>query len=168
MVFYISFFFLINFSLLASQRLYENYDNEESKFVVSSDISVIGDYSPVNAEKTNNSTVREFKAESKKVLEFKKQKYSVFFELDSHELSRKEKKKLTLLTKLFSGNLKVTGFTCDIGTENRNEILALNRSLEVKNFLNSKGIKNVEIIAKPQCCYISEDKSKNRRAEIEF
>lgn len=94
--------------------------------------------------------------------ETRKVSETVYFDLDSSELKYSEKEKLDRLSR--DNNYKVTGYTCDIGSKEYNDRLALRRARAVQNYL---GDIVKEIDGKGKCCYIdSKDKAKNRRAEI--
>ncbi len=92
----------------------------------------------------------------------KKTSETVYFDFDSYELKPSERAKLDSLSRDI--DYRVTGYTCDIGTKEYNDRLALKRAEAVKNYLGNI-VK--EINGKGKCCYIDQvDKSKNRRAEI--
>jgi outer membrane protein OmpA-like peptidoglycan-associated protein len=92
----------------------------------------------------------------------------VYFDFDSSVLMDREK--LKILASL--NDLKkvkavmVKGFTCDKGTMQYNDRLALLRARAVAAYLEDNGVKPSVVMGKGKCCYVSEDKRKNRRAEI--
>ncbi len=91
----------------------------------------------------------------------------VYFDFDSAVLTDREKLKILAslndLKKVKAVTVK--GFTCDRGTREYNDRLALLRARAVAAYLEDNGIKPSVVIGEGKCCYVSEDKSKNRRAE---
>jgi outer membrane protein OmpA-like peptidoglycan-associated protein len=93
----------------------------------------------------------------------------VYFDLNSAEVSFVEKKKLLDSTGILKngGDIEVTGYTCDIGTKDYNDELAIKRANSVGDVLVREiGVPVVTIKGMGKCCYVSDDKSKNRRVEI--
>ena len=99
-----------------------------------------------------------------------KEKIVIHFKLDSAKLMNSEKEKLELVSKTISrgiDHIEATGYTCKIGSEKYNKMLARRRAESVAHFLNDKGIKVYEVIGKGKCCYASDKNELNRRVELE-
>ena len=100
---------------------------------------------------------------------YNQEKTIVYFDFDSAVLKDSEKNKINLA---ISPNAKVdtvTGYTCDIGTKEYNDRLALKRAGAVSSYLKEKGVIPSKVEGKGKCCYVSEEKglkSLNRRVEI--
>ena len=62
--------------------------------------------------------------------------------------------------------VEVTGYTCELGSKEHNDRLALSRAEAVENILETNGIKPAAVSGEGKCCYISGNKEINRRAEI--
>lgn len=96
---------------------------------------------------------------------------TIHFDFDSYSLTTKGKEKIKefLLPLKPIERVKITGYTCDIGTQKHNDVLALKRAQSVKKFVSTITV-NTTITAKGKgkCCYISKDKRLNRRAEIKI
>ncbi len=92
----------------------------------------------------------------------------VLFDLDSSVLKESEKEKvMTSLGELRKAKeITVKGFTCDLGSKEHNDRLALERAQAVAVYLEEHGVRLIRIDGEGKCCYVSEDRSKNRRAEI--
>ena len=93
---------------------------------------------------------------------------TVLFDLDSAVIKEQEKTKIRDSIDVLKEAQSVTvkGFTCDLGSKEHNDRLALERAKAVAAFLEDHGIRPKEVTGEGKCCYVSEDKSKNRRAEI--
>lgn len=92
---------------------------------------------------------------------------TVLFPLNSSLISQTEKQKiLDALESLKGRGVKVTGYTCDLGSKEHNDRLALSRARTVAGILETNGIKPAAVSGEGKCCYISGDKEVNRRAEI--
>jgi outer membrane protein OmpA-like peptidoglycan-associated protein len=92
----------------------------------------------------------------------KEQTETVHFDLNSAALKTQEKKKLDALAtkeKVF-----VTGYTCDTGQKEYNDKLALRRAKTVQKYLKT----DAKTEGKGKCCYVSDQKSANRRAEVKY
>lgn len=86
---------------------------------------------------------------------------TVYFDLNSPMLKPSEKAKLDGLSKNFI--YEMIGYTCDTGTKDYNDRLALKRAESVKEYLGGLG----KARGDGKCCYADKtDKSKNRRVEI--
>lgn len=97
----------------------------------------------------------------------------VQFDLNDFTLKPEEQQKLKdkiiqLLKSIASPIIHVHGYTCELGTKEYNDKLAMNRAKEVANFLESSGVKPVMVMGEGKCCYISDDLPANRRADITF
>lgn len=91
---------------------------------------------------------------------------TVYFNLNSSALRPEEKEKLNTAPSLFKGDVVVTGYTCDIGSEEYNRRLSLKRAGAVAEYLKLVGVAPREITGKGKCCPISDKKELNRRVEI--
>ena len=92
---------------------------------------------------------------------------TVYFPLNSSLISQTEKQKiLDALESLKGRDVKVTGYTCELGSKELNNRLALSRARAVAGILETGGIKPTAVSGEGKCCYISGDKEMNRRAEI--
>ena len=92
----------------------------------------------------------------------KEQTETVHFDLNSAALKTQEKKKLdTIATK---EKVFITGYTCDTGQKEYNDKLALRRAKTVQKHLKT----DAKAEGKGKCCYISDQKPVNRRAEIKY
>ena len=90
------------------------------------------------------------------------------FDFNSAILKDSEKSKLLVFLHSLqkAKSISVKGYTCDKGPKEYNDGLALRRALAVAQFLEDHGIKPSEVTGEGKCCYVSEDRSKNRRTEI--
>ena len=87
--------------------------------------------------------------------------------MNSSLISQTEKQKiLDALETLKGRDVKVTGYTCELGSKEHNGRLALSRARAVASILETNGIKPAAVSGEGKCCYISGDKEMNRRAEI--
>jgi outer membrane protein OmpA-like peptidoglycan-associated protein len=96
---------------------------------------------------------------------------AIHFGFDNHEIPPEERDKLLHMSKMLSGNerveVKVEGYTCDIGTEEYNQLLSTKRAEVVAAFLKENGINVTEIVGKGECFVVSaKDKALSRRAEV--
>jgi len=97
---------------------------------------------------------------------------TVYFELDSFELKEPELEKL----KRFAvstcpegmARIEITGYTCDLGTQKHNDVLAMKRAEVVYLALLKLNIPGglIRWAGKGRCCYASSYKAWNRRAEV--
>lgn len=96
----------------------------------------------------------------------------VLFDLSNSSLSGEmEEKLLSALEKKADNNtpLQVKGYTCDLGTQQVNDILALKRATVVADLLKSHGFIVVAVMGKGKQGYITSDpemRHLNRRVEI--
>jgi outer membrane protein OmpA-like peptidoglycan-associated protein len=99
---------------------------------------------------------------------------TVLFRLQSSALSRAEKARLSSFIKSLdsetrAGNLFVTGYTCDLGNEAYNDVLAIERAEAVERYLRKSGLYALWLTGRGKCCYATEDPGKrylNRRVEV--
>lgn len=99
----------------------------------------------------------------------------VYFRFDQSELSDFEKKHLDLLADSLKGRspqellqIRVTGYTCDLGSKDYNNRLSLLRAKSVAAYLESKGLKPLEVRGEGNNKPLSEVRSANRRVEIDI
>jgi len=92
----------------------------------------------------------------------------ILFDFDSAVLKDREKAKiLASIDDLKKAKtISVMGYTCDLGSKEHNDRLALQRAQAVAAYLEDRGVKPSEVTGEGKCCYVSEDRIKNRRAEI--
>lgn len=100
------------------------------------------------------------------------EKLVVNFDFDSYVLKDNTKKAIEefISTKLLKTDkvLYVTGYTCDIGSEKYNDLLAKKRANSVRDFLIKNNVRNpIKTLWKGKCCYLS-TRSASRRVEITF
>ncbi len=68
----------------------------------------------------------------------------------------------------FGSRVRVTGYTCSIGSKDYNDKLSLQRAEAVANYLRSHKVKIISISGRGECCPVSTtDLGKNRRVLIE-
>lgn len=99
---------------------------------------------------------------------------TVLFGLDSSALSDAERARLSSFVKSLdaetkAGNLFVTGYTCDLGTKNHNDDLAIERAEAVESYFRKAGLHVMWVTGTGKCCYATKDQGKrylNRRAEV--
>ena len=92
----------------------------------------------------------------------------VFFPLNKSQISNAEKDQIKQFMNCIKGReVKVTGYTCKIGSKSYNDTLAIKRALNVAGYLRQEGVIVKEIIGKGQQEYISGVDHVNRRVEIE-
>jgi len=92
----------------------------------------------------------------------------IFFPLRGSRISHSELDQINQFINCLKGReVKVTGFTCKIGGKFKNDKLAIERALNVAEYLRQKGVVVKEIIGKGQQDYISSVDHINRRVEIE-
>ncbi len=98
----------------------------------------------------------------------------ILFGLDSSILSDAERSRLSSFVKSLgaetkAGNLFVTGYTCDLGTKNHNDVLAIERAEAVEAYLRKAGLHAMWVTGTGKCCYATKDPGKrylNRRVEV--
>jgi len=90
----------------------------------------------------------------------------VYFDLDSAVLKNPERNKIDRAVPHGGRVDAVTGYTCDLGSQEHNDRLALKRAESVSSYLKEKRVIPVRIEGKGKCCYVSEERELNRRVEI--
>ncbi len=99
---------------------------------------------------------------------------TVLFGLDSSALSDAERARLSsfeqsLSSETKAGDFFVTGYTCDLGSKARNDVLAIERAEAVESYLRKAGLHAMWVTGTGKCCYATRDLGKrylNRRAEV--
>jgi outer membrane protein OmpA-like peptidoglycan-associated protein len=99
---------------------------------------------------------------------------TVNFDLDSAQVKGGERKKIegAVASLRKKAPLKVTGFTCDLGSQAHNDRLALQRAQAVKSALIKSGLRRGDIAVvegKGKCCFADTYPARhfaNRRVEI--
>ena len=95
---------------------------------------------------------------------------TVFFDVNSSAINPCEAKKLDQFVKKISpgAEIKITGYTCRLGSVEYNQKLAMDRAKSISQFLSNRGVHVQTASGKAGCCYISDtDPAKNRRVEIQ-
>jgi len=62
--------------------------------------------------------------------------------------------------------IRIRGFTCDIGTREYNDRLAMRRAVAVGSLLGKAGLQVDEVSGEGKCCYIPGERKLSRRVEI--
>ncbi|MBI3755255.1 MAG: OmpA family protein [Deltaproteobacteria bacterium] len=94
---------------------------------------------------------------------------TVYFAFGSYRLKEGEMQKIQNIVKEVKGKkVSVRGYTCDIGTKERNDILAIKRAGAVYEALLKNGITAslMTMSGEGKCCYAGSNKNENRRVEI--
>jgi outer membrane protein OmpA-like peptidoglycan-associated protein len=92
----------------------------------------------------------------------------VFFPLNGSQIGNSERDQIKQFVNCIKGReVRVTGYTCKIGSKSYNDKLAMERALNVAKYLRQEGVEVKEIIGKGQQEYISGVNQVNRRVEIE-
>lgn len=92
---------------------------------------------------------------------------TVYFSLNSAAVGRDEQQKIIGSLDAFKGkNVEILGYTCDLGSKSHNDELALARAKAVAKVLEENDVKPLTVSGEGKCCYVSEDRHLNRRAEI--
>lgn len=95
------------------------------------------------------------------------QSATVYFSLNSAALSLGEQQNITKSLGTFQRKkIEVHGYTCDLGNKPHNDRLALARAEAVAKFLKANGVSSISASGEGKCCYVSQDRALNRRAEI--
>ncbi len=91
------------------------------------------------------------------------------FDFDSAVLKDNETSKIlaSLDRMKRAGAVIVKGYTCNIGSKEYNDRLALRRAQAVAAYLEKHGVKPSEVTGEGKCCYVSDDCDENRRVEFE-
>lgn len=94
---------------------------------------------------------------------------TILFKFDNSMLSPAETAKLDGIASSYvsqGGVLQVNGYTCDIGAPEYNDRLSMRRAKNVADYLRGKGLRNLQVAAKGECCPVADKKKLNRRVEI--
>jgi outer membrane protein OmpA-like peptidoglycan-associated protein len=92
---------------------------------------------------------------------------TIYFSLNSSVVGRDEQRIIIESLDAFAGkNVEILGYTCDLGSKSHNDKLALARAKALAKVLEEKGMKPLAVSGEGKCCYVSEDRRLNRRAEI--
>jgi outer membrane protein OmpA-like peptidoglycan-associated protein len=95
----------------------------------------------------------------------------VLFDLNSAILKHGEKSKLLISLPFLrkAKSISVKGYTCEKGSKEYNDGLALRRALAVARFLEDHGIKSSEVTGEGKCCYVSDvaTKTDGQRSAVE-
>lgn len=98
---------------------------------------------------------------------------NILFEFDSSRLTEASKVKLiSYFPILLNGNIELSGYTDDVGSDEYNKKLAFDRAYSVKEFLVRMGTSHpINIVGMGKCCFLEsnnsdESRALNRRVEI--
>jgi len=96
-------------------------------------------------------------------------KKTIHFGFDSAHV--KDKRNLSLLATSLKTNptvtaIRIKGFTCDIGTKEYNDRLAMRRAVAVGSLLGKTGLRINEVSGEGKCCYVPGPRNISRRVEI--
>jgi outer membrane protein OmpA-like peptidoglycan-associated protein len=92
--------------------------------------------------------------------------WTIWFALDRAELTQSSKG--TLDTIPSTANVRVTGFTCPLGSEHYNLDLSRRRAENVSAYLQKRGVSIVATSGRGECCPISTNNlARDRRAVIQ-
>ncbi len=95
---------------------------------------------------------------------------TVYFDLDSSVIKAGEAEKLLRFIKHVpkTSEIRITGYTCPLGTDAYNQKLAMARAQAVARIFKKHGLQVRSVIGRSGCCFISHtDPSQNRRAEVQ-
>jgi len=96
--------------------------------------------------------------------------HTVYFAFDSAGISAPESEEIRKIVENLkdTDRIEVKGYTCDIGSKDYNDKLALKRAMSVAERLTSLGIgkDRLKIEGRGKCCYEDGPRSLNRRVEI--
>lgn len=139
---------------------------------------------PVNAaqptETTTGQTENRAKTEKRMVKTTAAMLSDAFFKIDSDRLTPEARTALdsvitTLRTAGYSGNIRLTGHTCDLGSDQHNQKLSRLRALAVKKYLVETGKLPAEAMiaegrgeAEPRYPNTKNSRYRNRRVDLEF
>lgn len=128
---------------------------------------------PVKVKLTNlrvKSVAVDSEEDSTEAIQTADTKVVVTFDLDSARLTDEAKQDLgnSVSTWNKAGKLNVTGYTCDIGTKEHNDVLARKRAEAVADYLASQGIDRagMTVEGKGKCCYTGISRKADRRVEV--
>lgn len=92
--------------------------------------------------------------------------WTVLFDLDDANLDASDREVINQI--LPSANVRVSGYTCSIGSVGHNLLLSKQRAENVASYLRTRGVTVHSIEGKGECCPVSaSDLSKNRRVLIQ-
>ncbi len=96
---------------------------------------------------------------------------TIYFKLDSDRIRDSEMKKIRRdVVNQLKGKrdmkISVKGYTCELGTKQYNDKLAVRRAKAVATVLEEEGIHLAEVSGEGKCCYVSTELSRNRRSEV--
>ena len=93
---------------------------------------------------------------------------TIHFPFDSAEITEMERSRLDELIRAIPAGVvaNLGGYTCDLGTTSYNSSLSLKRARGVASYLKEKGISVGKVEGLGKCCPVSDDRSLNRRVEI--
>ena len=94
---------------------------------------------------------------------------TVLFPLNSSRLTPTARMELASIPK--GARVRITGYTCDLGTEAYNLALSVRRAEAVASYLEERGIMVLSITGRGECCPVKKDGKINRpasrRVEVE-
>lgn len=92
--------------------------------------------------------------------------WTVFFDLALADLDDSDRLVISQVPSV--SRVRITGYTCSIGSEDYNDELSRRRAEVVASYLRSRGVTIISIEGKGECCPLSAtDLSRNRRVVIE-
>lgn len=103
------------------------------------------------------------------VVENIKKAVTVYFDLNSSKLRRKEIEKLDyLVANEDFEEVKIIGYTCDLGSEKYNMKLSLKRAEAVAKYLESLGVEDIVVEGAGECKHLEKkfDRRLDRKAEV--
>ena len=138
---------------------------------VSRDVDAVPETTHKKPEYTPKDTS---KKDAPKVQSIPEVRATVLFPLDSAILGDDERMKLSSFIekigeKTTGNEVSVTGYTCDLGGKEHNDILAKKRAEAVASYLRAIGVVPSRVSGEGKCCYRTEETGKwylNRRVEI--
>jgi len=95
---------------------------------------------------------------------------TVYFDLDSSVIKAGEAEKLLRFIEHVpkTSEIRITGYTCPLGTDAYNQKLAKERALVVARVFKKHNVQVRSVTGRSGCCFISHtDPSQNRRAEVQ-
>lgn len=140
----------------------------------------IAEAAPVREVREPAAPVVQYKTELRIVKTTASMTGDTFFELDKAVLTDQAKAELDhvaqiLATSGHTGNIRVTGHTCDLGSDAYNLKLSLRRAVAVRDYLAERTRLAPEIFvteglgeAQPKYPFTRDSRAKNRRVELEF
>lgn len=144
------------------------------------EIPVIAEAAPVREVREQTAPALQYKTELRIVKTTASMTGDTFFELDKAVLTSQAKAELdrvaqVIATSGHTGNIRVTGHTCDLGTDAYNLKLSMRRAVAVRDYLAERtGLAPETFVteglgeAQPKYPFTRESRAKNRRVELEF